>query len=183
PNLIMMSPKDGAELKAMLKCGLNFNGPVSIRYPKSRIPEIELATGNELEIGKCEILREGKDLTIIAIGSMVYPSLEAAEILRDEGIEAAVINARFIKPIDGKLIKEWFGETNRVVTVEEGIEEGGFGSAILEFIESQGLGDIKVLRLGLPCRFIEHGTREILLKEFDLTPAGIVHRIKRAKWA
>ena len=183
PNLIMMAPKDGAELKAMLECGLNFNGPVSIRYPKSNIPAREIGMGSELEIGKGEVLREGKDLTIIAIGSMVYPSLEAAEILRDEGVDAAVINARFIKPIDGKLIKEWFGETNRVVTVEEGIEEGGFGSAILEFIESQGLWDIQVLRLGLPCKFIEHGTREILLKEFDLTPAGIVRRIKRAKWA
>jgi 1-deoxy-D-xylulose-5-phosphate synthase len=179
----MMAPKDGSELKAMLKCGLNFNGPVSIRYPKSRVPERELAMGSELEIGRGEVLREGKDLTIIAIGSMVYPSLEAAEILRDEGVDAAVINARFIKPIDEELIKDWGRKTNRVITVEEGIEEGGFGSAILEFIESQGLWDIQVLRLGLPCRFIEHGTREILLKEFDLTPAGIVNRIKRAKWA
>jgi len=184
PNLVMMAPKDGMELKAMLRFALHFNGPISIRYPRSNVPERDATQGGDrkIEIGKSEVLRVGRDLTIIAIGSMVYPSLEAAEILSEDGIEAAVINARFIKPIDKELLKDWTKRTNRVVTVEEGIEEGGFGSSILEFIESQGLKGIEVLRLALPCKFIEHGSREVLLKKFDLISSGIVHRIKGAKW-
>jgi 1-deoxy-D-xylulose-5-phosphate synthase len=127
-------------------------------------------------LGKSEVLREGKDIAIIALGSMVLPSLSAAEILAKEGIDAWVVNSRFVKPLDAELFKDIGAKVKFIFTVEEGILAGGFGSAVLEII------DKPVIRMGLPCEFIPHGARDILLSQYGLTAQGIVDKIKSVLW-
>jgi 1-deoxy-D-xylulose-5-phosphate synthase len=145
---------------------------VAIRYPKDKIPDSPFPIPHSpLELGKAQILREGKDVTIIALGSMVLPSLLAVEILAGDGIEPTVINSRFAKPLDIELFKSMPRKTKLIFTVEEGILEGGFGSAVSEAIEEP------VARMGLPAEFIAHGKREILLEKYGLTPQGIAKRI------
>ena len=131
-----------------------------------------------IEIGKGEEIREGKDLTIIAIGSMVYPAMEAAETLSAEGVECTVLNARFINPLDEKLILDSAAKTGRVVTVEEHMISGGFGSRALALIENVMPKGAKVKTLGVPDRFIEHGVRSELLEMLGLTTEGIANSIR-----
>lgn len=179
PNLVLMAPKDEGELRCMLKTACAHSGPVAIRYPKSPIKGVKLAQINKIEIGKAEVLKEGKDLVIIAIGSMVHPSFEAAEILEKEGLDAGIVNARFIKPLDRNLILNFGKKISKIVTVEENSLEGGFGSAVLEFLEKENLsGKVVLKRIGLPDKFIEHGAREILLKECGLDAQGIAKTIR-----
>ncbi len=175
PNFTVMAPKDEAELVDMLWTALTINGPVAIRYPRSEGRGVSLPQQPRLlRQGQGEVLRAGSDLAILAIGAMVYPALEAAAILSTEGVEAAVVNARFVKPLDGELLKSLAQNFNRLVTVEEGVLAGGFGSAVLEMLEARGLNDIALKRLGLPDEFVEHGERSIFLKHYNLDPVGIV---------
>jgi 1-deoxy-D-xylulose-5-phosphate synthase len=163
PNLVLMAPKDENELQHMLYTGIQYDGPAAIRYPRGSGEGVELSDKlNEIEIGKGELLREGKDILILPIGNRVYPALEAAEGLEKVGIDAAVINPRFVKPLDSKLILEWTEKIGRVITVEDGARMGGFGSAILELISSSHHSHIKVTNLGYGDRYVEHGTQEIL---------------------
>jgi 1-deoxy-D-xylulose-5-phosphate synthase len=118
--------------------------------------------------------RQGTDLAIIALGSMVDAALRASDILMAGGISAAVLNPRFVKPLDKDLIKSLAESTGKLITVEEGILAGGFGSAVLELLADEGLSDVKVVRIGIPDEFVEHGTREELLSDYGLTPEGIV---------
>jgi len=178
PNLVIMAPKDGPELTVMLEWALASNKPVAIRYPKSSCPLIAsyLPAGSAhivgLELGRPEVLIKGNDLTIIALGSMVVPALEAAALLKVEGLSATVINARFVKPLDKNLFESLCKKTKLIFTVEEGIVSGGFGSAVAEVINKP------VIKIGLPCEFMPHGKRDLLLDKYGLAAKGIAERIK-----
>ena len=138
PNMVVMAPKDENELQHMLKTAVEHDGPAAVRYPRGNVFGVELDEElSALDIGKAELLRPGKDLVMVAIGSTVQRAMEAAERLDSEGIEAAVINARFIKPLDRELILTWAKKTGRVITVEENMLQGGFGSAVLEMFEEE----------------------------------------------
>jgi 1-deoxy-D-xylulose-5-phosphate synthase len=189
PNLVVMAPKDTDELKSMLTFAVKHSHPVAIRYPRGSMPmlsneaHIILArhgTDNgSIETAKAEIIKKGKDLAIIAIGPMVYTALETAALLMKKRIDAAVINARFITPLDGEIMENICCSTKKIVTIEEGVLEGGFGSAVLEFLERENISGIKVRRIGLPSRFIEHGKREELFQKYNLTPDAICDVIMR----
>ena len=151
PNLVVMSPKDEGELQAMMKTAIECPGPAAIRYPRGRGVGIELtSTPLALEIGRGELLREGDDLLILAIGSTVYPAIHAAERLENNDIHVAVVNARFLKPLDRELISHWVSRTKKILTVEENVLQGGFGSAVLELLQEEGLLGIDLMRLGIP---------------------------------
>jgi 1-deoxy-D-xylulose-5-phosphate synthase len=171
PNLVLMAPKDGEELERMLEFAIKLNKPVAIRYPKDKLPTTNQLPITKLELGKAEILREGKDIAIISLGSMVIPSLEASFLLEKKNISSLVINARFAKPLDLDLFKKI--ESRFIFTVEEGSIEGGFGSSIQETLEK------RIIRIGLPSEFIPHGKRQILLEKYGLVAEGIAKRILR----
>ena len=169
PNIVIMAPKDENELGRMLKTAISHNGPVAIRYPRgavSKIPtDMEL---KKLTIGESEILKDGRDILIIAIGSAVQPAKHASELLNEMGISACVINARFAKPIDASLIGNLAKEIKCVLTVEENVVQGGFGSAVLEHLSEMDIDGLKIKMLGLPDKFIEHGPQNLLRKILGL---------------
>jgi len=179
PNMVVMSPKDENELQHMIKTSVEYNGPSSVRYPRGTglgVPmDQELKT---LELGKAELLRDGNDLVIFALGNMVKPSLDAADRLKADGISAAVVNARFVKPLDEQLILSLAKRTGRVVTVEEHALQGGFGSAVLECLDTNRLAGVKAHRIGLPDKFIEHGAQNILRRKYGLDADGIYASVK-----
>lgn len=182
PNLAVLAPKDIFELEKMLEFAVNFNGPVAIRYPKGKLPSVNINNQiQKIELGKGEILKKGSDLAIFAVGSMVYTAMEVSQLLSNDNINAGVINARFVKPLDKELLKNITPEVKKIITIEEGVLEGGFGSAVLELLEELKVSNISVTRFGLPSQFIEHGKREELLKKYNLTPKAIADSIK--KWA
>jgi len=179
PNMMVMAPKDENELQHMLKTAVNFGGPVSLRYPRGNGGGEGLdEEAKELPIGKAEVLQQGKDIIILAIGSTVRPALEAARRLQERGIEATLINARFVKPLDEELICSLSSKANRLLTVEENVLQGGFGSAVLELLEEKGLAGITVRRLGIPDAFVEHGTQEELRHKYGIDAAGIYQAAK-----
>jgi 1-deoxy-D-xylulose-5-phosphate synthase len=172
PNLVLMAPKDGPELKAMLELVIALDRPAAIRYPRDAIPQSRYPA-QPLEIGRAEILREGRDFALIALGSTVALSLEAMALLEKEGLKGTLVNARFIKPLDTNLFKALVAKTKFIFSIEEGIVEGGFGSAVSEAI------DKPVTKIGLPLEFIPHGSRDILLEKYGLTAKGIVNTVMR----
>ncbi len=182
PNIILMAPKDEAELRDMLLTAIEYPGPAALRYPRGNGIGVDIsAPPKKLEIGKAEILLEdsASEVVILAYGSMVYPSLQAAENLRKDGIKTSVINARFAKPLDAELILALARSNRLIVTVEEAYLAGGFGSAVLELLEENDLIDsVKVLRIGLPDRIITHGDPKLLLAKYGLDADGIYNRIK-----
>jgi 1-deoxy-D-xylulose-5-phosphate synthase len=174
PGLTMMAPKDENELRHMLKTAICSGVPMALRYPRGAGYGIEMdADIKELEIGKGELLLDGSDLCIVAFGSTVYPALEAAAVLGRQGFSVGVINARFVKPLDAELIMTVAKRTGRLMTVEENALQGGFGSAVLELLYDNGLQDIKVRRLGIPDRYIEHGSQAQLRKDVGIDADGI----------
>jgi 1-deoxy-D-xylulose-5-phosphate synthase len=179
PNLTLMAPSNEDELADMVATALAMDGPVAIRYPRSRGLGVPLKKEPlPLPIGKARTVVQGHDLLIVAIGSMVGPAVEASKTLAEEGIAVGVIDARFVKPLDRDLILEKAAVVGKVLTVEEGILAGGFGSSILELFSEEGLDGIKTARMGIPDAFIEHGTRSELLAELGLTPQGIADRAR-----
>ncbi|MGB3112754.1 MAG: 1-deoxy-D-xylulose-5-phosphate synthase [Candidatus Omnitrophota bacterium] len=179
PGFVVMAPKDGPELEIMLEKAIEWDKPVSIRYPRGSARQlVSLASCAPLEIGKAEALRSGKDLAILAVGSMVNTALEVGELLSRKGIEASVINARFIKPLDGQMLEDVFRKVKKIITIEEGIVSGGFGTAVLEFMEREKINNVEIRCLGLPDEFIEHGTREELLRKYHLTPDEVAVTIE-----
>jgi len=181
PNIIVMAPKDGNELKDMLYTAVNWGkSPVAIRYPRTAIPDKEIKKEfNLLPLDRWEILRKGKDLLILAVGSMVYPALDAAFELSSEGIEVEVINCRIIKPLDQELLLSSFKRFDKILTIEENVLSGGFGSSIAEFIFEKGAQKIDLKRLGIPDKFIEHGSRKELLNLLGLDKEGIIKAVKQ----
>jgi len=174
PGLTLMAPKDENELRHMLKTAVYADSPVTLRYPRGAGFGVDLDPELiNLEIGKGEILREGSDVCLIAIGATVYPALQAADALAKSGIRAGVVNARFIKPLDGDLICSVARATGRIVTVEENVLQGGFGSAVLELLSDNGLFDVKARRLGIPDRYVEHGSQAQLRRDLGIDAEGI----------
>ncbi|MBU5638665.1 1-deoxy-D-xylulose-5-phosphate synthase [Geomonas sp. Red69] len=174
PELTVMAPKDENELQHMLKTAIYHGRPVSLRYPRGAGYGVEMDKElKSLEIGKGELLVQGTDLTLVAVGSTVYPALEAAALLKQKGIFASVVNARFVKPLDRELILSEAGRTGCVVTVEENALLGGFGSAVLEAVADAGLTGIRVKRIGIPDSFIEQGSQAQLRTDLGLDGAGI----------
>lgn len=180
PNMVVMAPKDENELRHMLKTAIEHAGPICLRYPRGAGCGVELdAEANVLPIGEAELLREGDDILIAAIGSTVYPALEAAQKLSQAYIEASVINARFVKPLDASLIGIWTKRTGRVMTVEENVRQGGFGSAVLESLGENNIANIRVNRIGIPDVFVEHGSQKILRGEYRLDAESIFKAAQR----
>ena len=184
PNLLLMSPKDGSELKKMLRFALQHDGPSAIRYPRGKAKEISgyPLEDTEVRIGKGEILTDGDDIALIAIGNTVHPALKAAEMLRRDGISPCVVNARFVKPLDESLILSVSGRIRKIVTVEENILAGGFGSAVLECLAGAGMTDVSVRRIGIGDEFVEHGSQAILRKKYGLDDEGI-YRISKVHFS
>jgi 1-deoxy-D-xylulose-5-phosphate synthase len=178
PNLVIMMAKDENEFRHMLYTATQYeDGPVALRFSKGSAVGVPLDEElKELPIGKAEQVRAGDDLAIVAFGTMVQTSLQAAEIIAKQGIEARVINARFAKPLDEELLKSLAEEGLRIVTVEEGALAGGFGSAVMEFFEQQGLL-VPVKRIGIPDVYVEHGSLQDQLEEVGLTPQGVAEQI------
>lgn len=174
PEMTVMAPKDENELCHMLKTAVYSGQPISLRYPRGAGYGVPLDRGLKcLQIGKGEQLVYGDDLTIIAIGSTVYPALQAADALKERGIVAGVVNARFVKPLDAELILGVARRSGRIMTVEENALQGGFGSAVLELLYDNNLQDVKVRRLGLPDRYIEQGSQAQLRKDVGIDAEGI----------
>jgi len=175
PNLVLMAPKDENELRDMLYTAVDHPGPVALRYPRGRGAGVAFSsTLSKIPLGKAELLKEGEDLLILAVGASVYPALKAAGDLEKRGFNATVVNARFIKPLDDNLILTLAASHGRVLTVEENVVAGGFGSAVLELLADQGLFGVAVKRLGIPDTFVEHGSQDILRQKFGLDAAGIL---------
>ena len=179
PNMVIMSPKDENELQHMLYTALKHPGPVALRYPRGAGLGVPLdARLLRLPIGRAELLREGQDVAIIAIGSGVHLSLMAADRLSTEGISASVVNARFVKPLDRFAILRLARKHKYIVTVEEHVLNGGFGSAVMELLEEEKVFGVEVKRIGIPDRFIEQGPARVLLDQLGLSPEGIAHKVK-----
>lgn len=179
PGLTLMAPKDENELRHMLKTAVYSGIPISLRYPRGAGQGIEWdGELKSLAIGKGELLVEGSDLCLIAIGSTVYPALQAAEALRKDGISAGVINARFIKPLDADLILSAADSCGRIVTIEENVLQGGFGSAVLELLNDSRRQDVAIKRLGIPDRFVEHGSQTRLRQDLGIDAAGIFAAVR-----
>ena len=159
PNMVVMAPKDENELQSMVKTAVAYQeGPIAFRYPRGTGIGVKIAAEPQaLPIGKSEIVREGEDVLVIAIGNRVYPALEAAQTLADSGISAAVINARFVKPLDTATILPLAERIGNVITIEDGVIMGGFGSAVLEALAAADIKDVQITNLGIPDEFIEHG--------------------------
>jgi 1-deoxy-D-xylulose-5-phosphate synthase len=177
PNMVVMSPKDENELRHMINTMASYDSsPIAVRYPRGKGLGVEMDSKlKKLEIGEGEILKKGKDISLIALGNQVPEAMKAAEALEKEGVKAEVINARFVKPLDKKLICASLKKTGKAITVEENALMGGFGSAVVETIEDCGLEDIEVKRMGLPDKFIEHGSQQILRENLRLDAAGIFY--------
>ncbi|MEE2643054.1 MAG: 1-deoxy-D-xylulose-5-phosphate synthase [Planctomycetota bacterium] len=173
PNMVVMAPGDANDLGAMLDFALLHDQACSIRYPKDTAPNIKRSL-QPVELGKSEVLSKGEQGTIVSFGSHLETCIQAAEELASEGIEVGVINARFCKPLDEETFSATLLESPFVITVEEGMLMGGFGSALLEMANENGINASHVRRLGIPDRFVEHGDRAELLDEIQLSRRGIV---------
>ncbi|MBN1257834.1 MAG: 1-deoxy-D-xylulose-5-phosphate synthase [Planctomycetes bacterium] len=174
PRMTLMAPRDGEELDQMLTFAINLGGPVALRYPKCNLPAKPLIKEFQpLELGRAEVLREGKDGMVLAYGAMVYPAYEAAEMAAAEGVDLTVVNLRFAKPLDQGEILKRAKKAKVIYTVEDGALAGGVGSAVAEFLADAGAFPKKLVRLGIPDRFIEHASRSELLADLHLDAAGL----------
>ena len=178
--MIVMAPKDENELQHLMKTGLNCDAPASVRYPRG----VSLGVPMDpepvaLPIGKGELLRDGSDVAIISIGVTTWQAHKAAERLEEEGISTAVVNARFVKPLDKELIVDVAKRVRYLVTVEEGARMGGFGSAVLEALSDEGMTHLRTKLIGLPDWYIEQGPQDLLRERYGLTAEGIYESIKQ----
>ncbi len=179
PNLIVMAPRDEQELRDMLFTALKYeNGPVAIRYPRGAGAGVSLEPMQDLPLGKSEVFRHGHDVAILAVGPMVYRALEVREKLKTADISVQVVNARFIKPLDEALLRDTFEKFSLVFTLEDNTLLGGFGSAVAEFGGEFVQSRTKLVRLGIPDKFIEHGSTQQLYKTMGLDPENICQIVK-----
>ena len=178
PNMCVMAPKDEEELRHMLATAIAIEGPAAVRYPRGAGLGVPLTDSLEtLPVGKAEVLQEEGTIAFLAVGTMVEKAKEAAAILKEEGIEAAVVNMRFIKPLDTELLGEMARTKKLLITAEENVLAGGFGSAVAEYLADHGI-EVPLLRFGIPDRFIEQGTRRELLSLCGLQPDEMAERIR-----
>jgi 1-deoxy-D-xylulose-5-phosphate synthase len=180
PNMVVMAPKDENELRRMLVTALKYDGPIALRYPRGA------GTGTILEkdirplpIGKAQILKEGEDVLILAIGQSVCEALDAHSELTQLGISATVVNCRFVKPLDVELIGPLAEKIPRIITVEENVRQGGFGSAVLEEFNDSGITGFQLERIGIPDTFVEHGPQNLLRSKYGVDAEAIVETAKR----
>jgi len=180
PGMVVMAPKDENELQHMMYTAINTDAPAAVRYPRGQGFGVQLDTEFKLlKLGKAELLREGKQVAILAIGTAVYAALDAAQMLAKSGIQAAVVNARFVKPLDKLLICQLARETGCLVTVEENALQGGFGSAVLELLEEEGLFGVRTCRIGVPDEILDHGPQDLLRRKYSLDAEGIAQTVQR----
>ena len=178
--MVIMAPKDENEFRHMIKTAVDYStGPIALRYPRGNIIGVRQDTElKALPIGKSEILCKGETVAILAIGSTVGPSMEAAMILQTRGLNLTVVNARFVKPLDGNTIESLASSHPYIVTVEENVLAGGFGSAVMEYLSEHGFHNIKIKRIGLPDTFIEHGSQSILRDKYGISACKIAEAIE-----
>jgi 1-deoxy-D-xylulose-5-phosphate synthase len=179
PNLVVMAPGDADDLESMLSFAMLHDAPCSIRYPKATAVKIDRQRA-PLQLGRAEVFRMGQEVTILACGTLLGECLVAAETLREEGLDVGVINARFVKPLDRETILRGVRQSAAVVTVEEAALAGGFGSAVLEAVSEEGLDIGAIRRLGVPDRFVQHGSRTQLLADLGLDALGIAKACREA---
>ncbi len=179
PNIVLMMPKDENEGQHLVNTALKYNdGPIALRYPRGNGLGVKMDEElKEIPIGTWEVLKEGRDAVILTFGTTIGMSLAAAEQLAKQGVSVRVVNARFLKPLDEKMLTGIFAENIPVLTVEEAVLQGGFGSSVIEFAHDQHMYNLKIDRMGIPDRFIEHGSVSQLLEEIGLTKDHIVDRI------
>jgi len=179
PNMVIMAPKDESELRNMLYTAVKYSGgPIALRYPRGNGFGVPLTDGFDLiEIGKSEVLKNGKDAVLLAVGSMVDYSIKAAGLLETEGINCEIVNVRFVKPLDHDMLDDVAGRFSKVITLEENSLVGGFGSAVLEYFAEKNYKN-DILRIGIPDRFIGHGTQQELHHLLSIDPEGISGQIK-----
>jgi 1-deoxy-D-xylulose-5-phosphate synthase len=180
PNMVLMMPKDENEAQHMVYTAFHYDkGPIAMRFPRGNGLGVPLdETLKEIPIGTWEVLKEGRDAAILTFGTTIPMAMKAASILEKQGCSVKVINARFIKPLDSKLLTNLLSMDIPILTVEESTLQGGFGSAVLEFAHDKGFHHVEISRMGIPDRFIEHGSVKELIKEIGLTPEEIVKNLK-----
>ncbi|MGD2185470.1 MAG: 1-deoxy-D-xylulose-5-phosphate synthase [Desulfobacterales bacterium] len=180
PNMVVMAPKDENEMRRMLVAALQYNGPIALRYPRG------VGTGTIIEkdiqplpIGKGELLKEGEDVLILAVGRSVLEALDAHSELSELGISAAVVNCRFVKPLDIELISSLAKKIPRIITVEENVRQGGFGGAVLEGLNDRGITGFQLERIGIPDTFVEHGPQKLLRSKYGIDAKAVVDTAKQ----
>ena len=174
PNLTIMAPKNFEELSNMLEFAVSFQKPIVIRYPRGGEGEVVFSKQEPIELGKAEVLTEGSDFSIIAIGKMVQRAIKVKERLEKEGIKTEVINARFLKPLDEDTILESIKKTKHVITIEDNIIDGGLGSSVIEAVEEKIPFKVKAKKFGYPDEFIKHGSVDEIEKQYGLDVESIV---------
>ena len=177
PGITVMAPKDTKELMAMMDLSLEIEGPCAIRYPRGNAYDLNVGSYGKIEKGTYEVLKEGEETVILAIGDMVKNALEASEILEKEGKKVGVVNARFLKPMDEKLLEELFSNYKNIVTVEDNIIVGGFGSRVLQYAAENKHYDNRVINIALPEKFIPHGSCDELQELSGISANKIAERI------
>ena len=179
PQMIVAAPKDENELQHLLYTAIKTERPMAVRYPRGHGLGVKLDSDlHAIPIGKGEVLRDGADVAIIAFGVSIAPSMEAAKLLAQKGIEATVVNARFAKPLDKELITDLAGHVKNIVTVEENVLTGGFGSSVVNLLNESGKNDVTIKCIGIPDEFVEHGSQSILRAKYGLDAAGIARQIQ-----
>ncbi len=180
PNMVVMAPKDENELCKMLKTAVDYDGPIAIRYPRGTAEGVTTENDNiPIPIGKGEVLKKGDDVVIFAIGRAVNEALSAHAMLKEHGISAMVVNCRFVKPLDVDLIGSLSKKIPRLITVEENVRQGGFGSAVLECLSDQGIIGFRLKCIGIPDTFVEHGPQEFLRSKYGIDAPAIFNAAKR----
>ncbi|OAT84153.1 1-deoxy-D-xylulose-5-phosphate synthase [Bacillus sp. MKU004] len=179
PNMVIMMPKDENEGQHLVKTALDYDeGPIALRYPRGNGYGVPMDSElNAIPIGEWEVLKKGTDVAVLTFGTTIPMALEAAKELEEQGISVRVVNARFIKPMDEKMLKSIFEEDIPVLTIEEAVLQGGFGSAVLEYVQENGYRNAVVDRIGIPDYFIEHGSVKELLNEIGMTKENVMDRI------
>ena len=181
PNLLVSAPKDEDELQHLIYTAVQAKQPMAVRYPRGAGPGVALSAKlRELPIGEGEALRDGTDVAILALGTMVYPALEAASLLSEHGVECTVINCRFAKPLDSDLLLGTARKVKRWLTVEENALAGGFGSSVLQLLQESGMNDVHPVCLGIPDVFVDHGPQSLFRSSFGLDAEGIAEKVLRS---
>ena len=180
PNMVIMAPKDENELRHMMVTAINHDGPIAFRYPRGSGEGVDLSEPLQpIPIGKAEIVETGNDVLILALGQPLNVAREASRILASENIGATVVNCRYVKPLDVDTIAELADKIPRIITVEENVLAGGFGSAVVENLSDKGISGFKLKRIGIPDQFIEHGPQQILRTKYGIDAPGIAQAARK----
>ena len=180
PNMTIMAPKNKWELSDMMKFAVGFDGPIAVRYPRGEAYDGLKENRAAIEYGKSEVLQEGRDVALVAVGSMVKTAMETAQILADKGYEPTVVNARFVKPLDTGMIDALYEGHKLIVTMEENVLAGGFGEKVVAYCESLEMCDLHIMTVGIDDEYVEHGNVDILKKNLGLDAMSIADRVGAA---